>query len=350
MLKSWRWLMAFSVPTLFSLLLSGCTSLRPPPFQNGMNYVAWWQGIYQDPQSAEMMQALVKTKRNWISIVVTCYQDAYEDTTIRCDLPRTPTDDDVVFAIRQAREFGLRIMLKPHLDLHQDPTHWRGDIGRSFSSEAEWDAWFASYRQFIRHYATLAEAEGVDQFVVGTELVSTSHREAAWREVVAMVRELFSGQLVYASNHGGEETAVSWWDSLDYIGVDAYYAVSSHDEPQLAELHDAWQKKIEMLAQLSARYNKPILITEIGYRSANGTTMEPWNYHSREPFDAAEQTLAYQAALDMLCPRMKPQPWLAGIYWWDWSPRPERRRFNRNYTPYNKPAAEVLRQHDCQSS
>lgn len=319
------------------------------PFQNGINYVAWWQGVYQNPGADEMMRGLLDINRNAISIVVTCYQDKHTDTEIRCDLPRTPTDEDVVFAIRQARTLGLQVMLKPHVDLNHDPTRWRGDIGRGFTTEAEWAAWFASYRQFISHYARLAQAEGIAQFVVGTELLSTSQRETEWRAIVAEVRRHFSGRLVYASNHGGEETAVTWWDALDYIGVDAYYAVSTHDEPTLDELHAAWKTPLATLAALSSKYNKPILITEIGYRSANGTTMAPWEYETRSWFDDEEQALAYRAALDMLCPQLAPQPWLAGIYWWDWHPRPERWSRNRDYTPHNKLASDVLRQHNCRS-
>ena len=214
--------------------------LTSDDFQEGMNYASWWQGDYQQPWTDESMQSLADTGSNWVSIIVTCYQETYVDTTITCDLPRTPTDSDLIHAIRQAHALDLNVMLKPHLDLNNDPVHWRGDIGTGFTNEAEWLAWFAGYQTFFGRYAALAEAEGVRQFSVGTELVGTSGKETAWREVVTEVREQFSGSLVYAGNHDREATATTWWDALDYIGVDAYYPLASDNEPTKEELQAAW--------------------------------------------------------------------------------------------------------------
>ena len=77
-----------------------------------------------------------------------------------------------------------------------------------------------------RRYAELAEAQQAEQFCVATELSGTIRREAEWRAVIDAVREAYSGPLVYASNHG-VESSVAWWDALDYIGVDAYYPLTS---------------------------------------------------------------------------------------------------------------------------
>lgn len=38
------------------------------------------------------------------------------------------------------------------------------------------------------------------------------------------MREVYSGELTASANYGGEETGKSWWDAVDYIGVDAYYS------------------------------------------------------------------------------------------------------------------------------
>lgn len=324
---------------------TGLPPIAPVPtgFQKGMSYATWWQGDYQQPWANESMRALAATGSNWIAIVVTCYQETYTSVTITCDLPRTPTDADLIHAIRQAHALGLNVMLKPHLDLNNDPDHWRGHIGTGFTTEAEWSAWFDSYHAFITHYAALAETEDVEQSSVGTELVGTSGREAQWRAVVAAVRSLFSGSLVYASNHGGEETSVTWWDAVDYIGVDAYYSLASHNDPTKDELRAAWTAPLATLTNLATRYNKPIIVTEIGYRSVDGATRAPWNFASGGEVDLQEQADAYQVALESLCA----QPWLGGIYWWVWSPRPEGGELDVGFTPRGKPAEDILRQYDC---
>lgn len=317
-------------------------SIAPAPagFQKGMSYAAWWQGEYQQPWTDDTMQALAATGSNWIAIIVTCYQETHTSVSITCDLPRTPTDADLTHAISQAHTLGLNVMLKPHLDLNNDPAHWRGQIGTGFTTEAEWAAWFDSYQAFVTHYAALAETEGVEQFSVGTELVGTSKREAEWRAVAAAVRNQFSGSLVYASNHGGEETSVTWWDAVDYIGVDAYYPLTAKNDPTLAELEAAWERPIAALEKLHDRYKKQIILTEIGYRSVDGANRQPWEWATPGEVDLQEQADSYRAALGSLWGR----PWLAGIYWWNWDTNPEQGGpHDTGFTPHGKPAEEVLK-------
>jgi hypothetical protein len=63
-------------------------------------------------------------------------------------------------------------MLKPHVDLINDPPHWRGDIGLNFT-EAMWQQWFDSYNTMLVHYAELAQQVKVEQFSLGCELITT---------------------------------------------------------------------------------------------------------------------------------------------------------------------------------
>ena len=313
----------------------------PSEFQKGMDYAAWWQGQYSTPSADESLNKLNATGARWLGLVVTGYQETITSTVITYTLPRTPTDSDLVHVITRAHSLGMRVMLKPHLDLNNDPAHWRGQIGTGFTSEAEWQTWFASYRDFINHYAALAQANGVEQFAVGTELVGTSGREADWRRVVSDVRGLFSGPITYASNHSGEETGIQWWDAVDYIGVDAYYPLTNEDDPTLAELKAAWAIPTLTLENLSKQYNRPLIFTEIGYRSVDGANQRPWEWQAGGTVDLQEQADCYQAALETFWGK----PWFRGIYWWYWSTNPNQGGpADTDYTPHNKPAETVLRQ------
>jgi hypothetical protein len=61
----------------------------------------------------------------------------------------TASDADLVTAIRRARlTHGLQVMLKPHVDLTEDPAYWRGDIGRGFTDE-QWRDWFRAYSRWV---------------------------------------------------------------------------------------------------------------------------------------------------------------------------------------------------------
>ncbi len=313
-------------------------------FQKGMSYAAWWSGQYSEPGADLSLELLASTGANWIGLVVTGYQETYTSTTVDFTQESTPTDADLVHVIEYAHGLGLRVMLKPHLDLPNEGEgeYWRGDIGSGFTSEAEWSAWFASYRAFIEHYARLAQTHSVDQFCVGTELLGTTHRDDDWRAVIAGVRAIYDGPIVYAALHGGEEASITWWDAVDYIGVDGYYPLvaESSEEPTVEELEAGWETPKATLANLSATYGKPILLTELGYRSQRRCSCYPWDWWTEGPVDLEEQANAYEAAFRQLYD----QPWLGGIFWWTWLPdRFESGPCDNGYSPHLKPAEDVLR-------
>ncbi|MHB1355184.1 MAG: glycoside hydrolase family 113 [Anaerolineae bacterium] len=311
--------------------------------QKGISFAAWWSGTYSTPGSDLALADLQATGADWISLIVTGYQADNAATTIDFTSVRTPTDADLVHVITLAHSRGLKVMLKPHLDLVvESPSDWRGNIGDYFSSEAQWLAWFNSYRTFILHYAQLAQVNGVEQFCVGTELLGTTRRRPSdWRNVISAVRGVFTGPLTYAALHSGEESTITFWDALDYIGVDAYYPL--HDDPSHqpteAELEEAWQAPIARLSSLSATWSKTIIITEVGYRSQRGCTVHPFDSTTTASICQFEQRDAYTALFNQLYN----QPWLAGIYLWSWDPdRHVSGPCDDSYNPFDKPAAVVI--------
>lgn len=305
-----------------------------------MSYACWSPGLFSDPDAGLAIENLSRTGAGWIALVVTCYQDNLGSLSIAAN-DSTPTDADLAHAARTAHALGLKVMLKPHLDLAEDAAHWRGQIGTAFADEEAWRAWFSSYRAFIEHYAGLARDIGAEQFCVGCELESTTHRSEDWRRVVAGVRALYGGPILYAANHSGEELRLDWWDAVDFIGVDAYYALATRPGPTPRELAVAWAPKVAAIEGLAARWNKPVLLTEVGYRSQAGACMHPWDFQIRGEVNVEEQAAAYRAVRDAFGGR----PWFAGIYWWAWSPDPdEGGPDDDGYTPHDKPAEDVVRE------
>jgi len=305
--------------------------------QDGISYAAWGSGDYLKPESDQSLAHLRETGADWIGLIVTQYQEKTTSTAIQAT-EATPTDESLVHGIETAHNLGLKVMLKPHVDLSDDPERWRGQIGKGFSTP-QWNSWFTSYTRFILHYARLAQAHAVEQFCVGTELSITQKRQSQWRQVIAAVRGQYSGPLVYAANHG-DENRLAWWDAVDIIGVDAYYPLTWNRNPTVNQLKNAWKPHIRSLALLAARENKPILFTEIGYRSIAGAAAAPADFRSSAPLDMQGQQNAYQAALESLYQ----QPWFAGMYWWSWNADPlEGGPGNSDYTPHDKHAEEVLR-------
>ncbi len=249
-------------------------------------------------------------------------------------------DSGLVATARMARAHGIRTLLKPHLWLHDDGDgRWVGSI--AMTSEADWAAWFAHYEEFIVHYARLAEASDMAALCIGTELEGTTRREADWRRVIAAVRRVYHGPLVYAANWSGEFEHVAFWDALDYVGVQAYFPLSGEAEASVDELVAGWAPHIARIAAVARRTGKPVLITEIGYKASDRATVEPWTWSTSDRYNPDEQARAYEAASRALWA----QPWCAGFYWWKWFPagHPEAAGRDLYFTPQDKPAAAVLR-------
>ncbi len=308
--------------------------------QKGLSYACWAPGLYADPGAELALENLSRTGAGWIALVVTWYQNDLGSLAI-APTEGTPTDSDLAKAVRTAHALGLKVMLKPHLDLWSDSAHWRGQIGKFYTTESQWQTWFAAYRAFIEHFAALARDLGAEQFCIGCELEGTSGRTEDWRRVVAGVRALYRGPILYAANHSGEELRLDWWDAVDYIGVDAYYPLATHLEPTARELAAAWAPKVAALGGLAARWGKPLLLTEVGYRSLDGACMHPWDYQIRGEVDLEEQADAYRAVREAFSGR----PWFSGIYWWSWSPDPyEGGPDDDGFTPHDKPAEDVVRE------
>lgn len=326
-------------------LLAICVTLVKPESQTslirGISFAAWWHGDYSIPEADRSLELLAQTGAEWVALIVTCYQENIYSTEIKCLTDsRTPTDDDLRHVIQVAKHLGLKVLLKPHLDLSNDPTHWRGEI--SFAREEDWQAWFASYGLFIRHYAQLAQAEGVEMLSVGVELEGTTIREADWRKIISQVRELYSGSLVYAANHGGEEVRIKFWDALDYIGVDAYYPLTAKMDPTLEELEAAWKPHLSQLQSLSTHWGRSIIFTEIGYRSLDGANRAPWDWQAQGPVDLEEQADCYLAFFRTFWGQ---HDWFHGVFWWVWSTDPDQGGpQDTGYTPHGKPAEAILRE------
>jgi len=328
-----------SKPIISNLVIKPSPSFTAiPEFQKGVVYTSWWRGEYSSPESDTTITSVIKPLGvNWISIVVTCYQDNTKSINISCKTDtKTPTDDDLVHVIQYVHNQGLKVMLKPHIDLSNDAGHWRGEIGIGNDEDAS-KAWFASYSEFIDHYALLAQNNKVDYFVIGTELIGTSQHIDQWRAVISQIRRLYNGPITYAANWG-EVFDVKWWNDLDAIGVDAYYPLSRTNHPTVAQLKNTWKPIVTRLGQLSQQWNRPIIVTEIGYRSISGTNSTAPT--STLTIDLQEQANYYQAMFEAF----KSQAWWRGVFWWNWSTDPTQGGpADGNFTANNKPAENILR-------
>ena len=322
---------------------SGDPSSRSGFTYRGLNHVSWWHDEYTYGAAQAARAELATTKANWAGVLVTWYMDTRESVTIAPVALKTPSDDAVVQAIRDLRGRGIKVMLKPHVDVLDGA--WRGTI-----HPPDPGAWFASYNAFLAKYAALAQATDVEMLCVGTELATMSGARYAgqWSTVIGNVRAAYRGLLTYAANAvsaGDVFTSVSFWPQLDLAGLDAYTPLTDKYNPSRAELVQGWSKNrngenmVAAFRNWQASHGKPVVFTELGYRSADGAARAPWDWEAAAPYDPAEQADCYEAAFQVWS---KQASWMQGILWWSWDvPMPSPN--DSGYTPRSKPAEQVLR-------
>jgi len=326
--------------------------IRPPEPTRQRFVPIWQKGVaythLQDQgnnlRSRRSQESLLYVKKHlgaqWVSFHPFAFQFSHDSPHIQLGRD-DPPDDDLRLAITQAHGLGLKIMLKPHiwLDEHRDE-RWRGTI--EMANEENWQAWFAAYRRFILHYARLAAAENVELFCVGTELATTARqRQADWRQTIAQIRQVYSGPLVYAANWWGEYDQIAFWDALDYIGINAFFPLSDAANPSMDTLRQRARQVAEKIALLHMQTGKPVIFTEVGFRSVSGATIRPWAWpRVREPgVNLREQARAYEAIFSTFWS----QPWFYGMYWWQWfSDLSRGGQRNAEFTPHRKPAEQIL--------
>jgi hypothetical protein len=166
--------------------------------------------------------------------------------------------------------------------------------------------------------------------------------------VIAAIRQVYTGKLVYAANAtftGDEFTSVSFWDKVDLLGIDGYFPLTNHADPTLAELVSAWRNNefgedlVATVQNFSDAHQKPLIFTELGYKSVAGANTQPFNFTFPGAFDLTEQQNCYTAFYTVWPPESS---WMLGIFWWAW-PVPPPAANDTDYNPRGKPVETVLK-------
>ena len=244
-------------------------------------------------------------------------------------------DESVIMSAHFARQKGMTTLLKPQIWVRGG---WPGDL--KMQSQEDWDQFFAFYKKWILHYALLAELYEMESFCVGVELKYTTLEQGKkWRALIQDIRKIYSGPLVYAANWGEEFEGITFWDELDYIGVDFYYPIGKESKISPQELQKNLEKELKKVEGVSKAFNKPVILTEIGFRSIEAPWQMPHEHAGNKASNPNDQALCYETVLKSL----QDKEWCKGIYWWKW---PSYIAFtqvqDRGYSPIGKPAEKVL--------
>ena len=237
-----------------------------------------------------------------------------------------------------AKDNGIKSMIKPQIWF--DWGTYTGNF--ELDNEEDWGDFEASYSKYILQYAELSEELDLPILRIGTELTEFAiQREDFWRNLIAEARMIYRGKLTYAANWDAYER-IAFWDALDYIGIDAYFPISTSQTPNVNEVQKGWDPHVKAITRLQKRTGRPVIFTEWGYRSVDHNSEEPWNYDIKGKVNLEAQKNAIEGTFN----RIWSEDWFAGGFIWKWFPNHARSGGEKDnqFTPQNKPAQNIIRE------
>jgi hypothetical protein len=316
----------------------------------GFGALSEWNGQFSSASAQQAFQTIASLGSNSIELTARIWTQSGTTDNVIADPAKTESDASLLAGFARAHAAGLSVVFKAAISpLNGTPT----------SSMAPTDvaAFFASYKAEIVHLATIAETGGVETFAIGNEMSSLSGPQylSYWTDLISAVRQVYHGDLTYAAATD-EASKVSFWDQLDTIGVNTYPPLTTNNTPTVQDLVNAWNEvpsnpyyaaafenksPVDFLHALSEQYGKPILMTEMGYRSIDGTAIRPGSWSINGTPDLIDQTNAYKAFFQVWA--AQGGNWMKGVELWQWD-------LNNTYTPtgysvMGKPAEAVVSQY-----
>ncbi|UVC07792.1 hypothetical protein IHQ71_21790 [Rhizobium sp. TH2] len=266
---------------------------------------------------------------------------------------------------------GFEVSWKPHF-VTDEPN--AGNVNK-FYVDAGFnpETFLAEVTAFWDGLAPLAQESGVDMLILGTENddYAVGSYEADWRQIIANVRSVFSGDLTYdalgyVGTPGGESGGaaaddIEFWDALDHIGISMYVPLNTGGPKTLENATDelyenqmgGWHvwppvNVPEILQSLAETYGKDIIFTEAGSQAREGALENP--AYADGDQDYWEQSVIYA----VLMKEFSKFDWFEGFSWWnndsDFAPAPGTkgwmnwsRKLPAEYGFVEKPAGDIVR-------
>ena len=327
---------------------SGCAEGVSPlrsDIQRGVciahNYQNHGRSGYGTEVSANTLRELHTLGVGWVSLTPFGFTPSLTSTEVRHigDYAAGETDERIIREIDAARALGMNVLLKPQLWVSGG--QWRGEL---FPENGQgWERWFAGYTEWILHYAKLAQRYKVEVLAVGVELKSSAlAHEERWRSLIDAVRRTYDGEVVYCANWDAV-ARIPWWDAVDYVGVQFYGSLADGPTASADEMRANLESHLNRVETVATAAGRPVIFTEVGYRSADGAAIKPHEWPERDRnarVDTSEQATAYRVFMEGINAR----PWVRGVYWWKWFTNPDTDEEGPDgFSPRGKPAEAVLR-------
>lgn len=316
----------------------------------GFGALSEWNGQFASASAAQSFQQIAALGSNSVSLTARIWTTSKTTSDVFADPAKTESDASLLAGFKAAEAAGLSVVFKAALSPLDG-------AGVSNMSPTDIGAFFASYKAEIVHLATIAEQGGVASFAIGNEMSSLtgSAYRSYWTDIISAVRDVYHGSITYAAATD-EAHNVSFWDQVDVIGVNTYPPLTSSTTPTVQDLVNAWtevpynpyyaaafdyKSPVDFLHSLSETYGKQVLMTEVGYRSMDGTAIRPGSWTANAAADTVEQADAYNAFFQVWSAHGG--SWMKGVELWQLDLNGQ---YNETgYSPIGKPAEAIVSQY-----
>jgi hypothetical protein len=324
---------------VFSVAFGCSKDVIPPVKSNKMNGVSW---VASNRVITETnVQPLNELSANYSALIPFAFMYNLQSNNVIFNTANQwwgESEEGIRTTAQLMKKKGIKRLIKPQIWVLGGK--FVGEI--EMNSEENWTLFEKSYREYILFYAKIAQEEGIEAFCIGTELKKfVVQRPQFWKQLIIDVRKVYFGELTYATNWD-HITKPTFWDDLDFIGIDAYFPLSEEKEVSKENLKQAWQPIVSDLEELSQKWNRPIVFTEFGYRNVEFTCKEPWTSDSSLKLNHQNQ----KEALGALFETFWDKPWFKGGFLWKWHDFSSdiNGESDTKFTVQNKPAEQLVRE------
>ncbi|WP_437398604.1 glycoside hydrolase family 113 [Flagellimonas lutimaris] len=293
------------------------------------------------------LRSLIQNNFEWITFTPYIGQDHFDGTLNKLSFsPRQKSRDSILTEkIALAHNRGLKVFLKPHIWLSsRENGKWRSDIFPK--NESTWREWSSNYREHLLHFAKIAEENNVELLCIGTELsLLTIKKPNFWKQMITEVKSVYSGQLTYGANWDEEYDSITFWEDLDFIGIQAYFPLVQKGNASLEAMEEGWKAPLKKMRSVSQMFGKPVIFTELGYKSTLDAASRPWRwitFYDRLFTKASLKTQAnaYRAFFNTIWK----EEWFYGVHVWKWQTNNSSGIFEKDhsFTIQDKPGQNII--------
>lgn len=331
------------IPYVFIALCVNCSGIIPKfasckyadSYVKGMNiFFMPPRNIFNDSDFTESLLRLQSDGINELFLVPYFFSQNEFSNTIDSTYQTIP-DSQLNRAISLSKQHGFAVVIKPHIDL-------RNGVPRYKISPSNYPVWIENYKAFINRYIAMALNNGLNDFVIGTELDNVVDKKE-FHFFCDSIRNRCPIRLIYAASYN-HFMSTTLWDHVDLMGIDAYFNLDNTIPPSPNTLHETWNYWLNLITDVSSLKGKNVLLTEVGYFSRTTAAANPGTWSGNPAPDLEVQKECYEALLSQACNFDR----IMGIGWWQWELGKIGGAENNDATPRDKPAEKVIRSYWAQ--